>query len=225
MQHIGFIMDGNRRWAKKLKNIASFGHEWGSIALERTIELCLDRHIPYVSFWALSRENILERSKLELTAIYMIMRHKLAHMVEVFLRRGIRFEIVGDRDLLPSDLRQRLDEAVEATKWGTAMTCIFALGYSGQDEIVRGVRAWMSSWKSLESLDEQSFFSTLDSGRFPPPDMIVRTGWNIRHSGYFLYASAYSEYYFTQTLWPDFSAQDLDKALEYYIWVQRNFWK
>ena len=69
-----------------------------------------------MSFWALSRENILERSKLELTAIYMIMRHKLAHMVEVFLRRGIRFEIVGDRDLLPSDLRQRLDEAVEATK-------------------------------------------------------------------------------------------------------------
>jgi undecaprenyl diphosphate synthase len=94
MQHIGFIMDGNRRWAKKLKNIASFGHEHGSETLERVLEYCLTQNIPYVSVWALSRENIIERSEFEIQTIYALIRHKIPSLINRFIADNIRLEIV-----------------------------------------------------------------------------------------------------------------------------------
>ncbi len=103
------------------------------------------------------------------------------------------------------------------------MTFILALAYSGQDEIIRGIKDWVASRGYLEPLDEKKFLTFLETGIFPPPDLIVRTGGNIRHSGYFLYQSAYSEYYFTETLWPDFKKEDLDQAMEYYDGIKRNF--
>lgn len=225
MQHIWFIMDGNRRWAKKLKNIASFWHEQWSETLERVLEFCLVQDIAYVSMWALSRENILERSEFEIQTIYALIRHKIPRLIDRFIRDNIRLEVVGDFELLPNDIQDILTHAREKTKTWSKITFILALGYSGQDEIIRGIKKWVEAGNTIDTLDEKTFLPFLDTGRFPPPDLIVRTGGNIRHSGYFLYQSAYSEYYFTETLWPDFGQWDFDQALEYYEWVKRNFWK
>lgn len=225
MQHIGFIMDGNRRWAKKLKNIASFGHEHGSETLERVLELCLARDIPYVSVWALSKENILERSEFEIQTIYGLIRQKISRLIDRFIVDNVRLQVIWDIWLLPEDIQTILAQAIDRTHACSRITFILALGYSGQDEIVRGIKKMIDQGRSIESLDEKSFLSFLDSGAFPPPDLIVRTGWNIRHSWYFLYQSAYSEYFFTETLWPDFDKQDFDEAITYYEWVKRNFWK
>jgi undecaprenyl diphosphate synthase len=225
MQHIGFIMDGNRRWAKKLKNIASFGHEHGSETLERVLEYCLTQNIPYVSVWALSRENIIERSEFEIQTIYALIRHKIPSLINRFIADNIRLEIVWDIELLPIDIQDILHDAKVRTKNWSRITFILALGYSGQNEIIRGIKKMIEQGCDVESLDEKSFLPFLDTGSFPPPDLIVRTGWNIRHSGYFLYQSAYSEYFFTETLWPDFDRKDFDEAIAYYEGIQRNFWK
>lgn len=225
MQHIGFIMDGNRRWAKKLKNIASFGHDHGSDTIERVLSIALDKNIPYISMWALSKENVFERAADEVSYIFSLIRNKLPKLVKRFLEKSIRFEIVGDISLIPDDVRKVITDAIDVTKAGTAMTFVLAFGYSGQDEIVRWVKKCLQAWVNPDTLTEKEFLTYLDSGRYPSPDLIVRTGGNIRHSGYFLYQSAYSEYFFTETLWPDFSQSDFDAAVAFYDWVKRNFGK
>ena len=141
MRHIGFIMDGNRRYAKKLSTIISLGHARGGETLERVIGMCYSYGVEYASFWALSRENILSRSETELSVIYALLREKFPKMIENFRKNNIAFEVVGDLWLLPPDIRTIITDAVEKTLCEEAkMTVIFALGYSGQDEIVRGVR-------------------------------------------------------------------------------------
>ena len=225
MQHIGFIMDGNRRWAKKIGNIIKIWHENGGKTFEQVLEWCYEKEIPFVSFWALSKENILERTEDELLSIYTIIRWSLPRLISQAEERNISIDYVGDIWLLPKDIRDMLIEAQEKTEKNTKMTVILALAYSGQDEIVRGVRRYIAQGNDIALLDEKNFLDFLDSWAFPPPDLIVRTGWATRHSGYFLYQSAYSEYFFTQTLWPDFSRSDLEEALEYFASIKRNFGK
>ena len=153
------------------------------------------------------------------------MRHKLPKLVKKFLEKGIRLEVIGDISLIPEDVRKVLTDSIEITKEGLAMTFVLAFGYSGQDEIVRGVKKCIREWVDPDTLTEKEFLTYLDSGKYPSPDVIVRTGGNIRHSGYFLYQSAYSEYFFTETLWPDFAQSDFDAAVSFYEWVKRNFGK
>lgn len=218
-------MDGNRRWAKKLSNIVSFGHAKWSDNIENILTLCLNNHIEYVSMWALSKENILERSEMEIAGIFQLFREKIPKLVVKLMSKSVRLDIVGDLWLIPADIRTLLLDAIEKTKNGTKMTCIFAIAYSGQDEIVRGIKRALAEGIDPKLLDEKTFLTYLDTGRYPPPDLIVRTGWQIRHSGFFLYHSAYSEYYFTDTLWPDFGKVDFDKAMDYYNSIWRNFGK
>jgi undecaprenyl diphosphate synthase len=163
MQHIGFIMDGNRRWAKKLGNIALFGHERGGENVERVLEMCLKRDIPYVSMWALSKENIVERSTVEVEGIFTLFRKKIPTLIPKLIHHSIRLEYIGDRSLLPDDIALMLDDAVNKTKQGTSMTFILAIAYSGQDEIIRGLKRYITEGKDLNTLDERSFLESLDS--------------------------------------------------------------
>lgn len=218
-------MDGNRRWAKKLSNVVSFGHASGGDNIENILILCLDAGIEYVSMWALSKENILERSEIEIAGIYQLFRDKIPKLVEKLISNSIRLDIVGDLWLVPPDIRSLLLDAIDRTKSGTRMTCIFAIAYSGQDEIIRGIKRAIAEWIDPKTLDEKSFLTYLDTGKYPPPDLIIRTGGSIRHSGFYLYHSAYSEYFFSDTLWPDFWKRDFDMALEFYNSTKRNFWK
>lgn len=219
-------MDGNRRFAEKLSTIITLGHKrWGD-TLEHVIEWCYNEGISYASFWALSKENILERSETEINYIYGLLREKFPPMIERFQKGNIVLEAIGDFWILPPDIRQIILGAIEKTACETPkMTVVLAIGYSGQDEIIRGVKRCIAEWIDPRGLDEKTFLTYLDTGRYPPPDLIVRTGGNIRHSGYFLYQSAYSEYYFTEKLWPEFDKAEFDKALTYYSWVKRNFGK
>ncbi len=218
-------MDGNRRYAKKLSTIISLGHKKWSENIETVLGYCLDAGISYVSMWALSKENITERSDDEISAIYEIIHRDLPWLVPKLQKKSITLEIIGDIWLLPLDIRNILLDAVDATKDGKKMTFILALGYSGQDEIVRGVKRALVEWVDPASLTEKEFLTYLDTGIYPPPDIIIRTGGNIRHSGYFLYQSAYSEYYFTDVLWPDFDEKEFQKVLAYFDGVKRNFGK
>lgn len=225
LQHIAFIMDGNRRWAKKLSNIVSFWHASGGENIERVLELCSKDSIPYVSMWALSKENILERAKWEIDAIYSLIEKKVPKLVERLVQGSIRFEVVWDLRLLPAHIRSILLDAIDQTKSGQNMTFILAIAYSGQDEIIRWVKRCIAEWIDPKTLTEKEFLNYLDTGKYPPPSLIVRTGGSIRHSGFFLYQSAYSEYYFTKTLWPDFGKEEFERALDFFSWVTRNFWK
>lgn len=218
-------MDGNRRWATKLSNLATFWHEkWGD-NIEKILMLCLDSEIEFVSMWALSKENILERSEIELAGIFQLFRDKIPKLVEKLIKNSVCLDIVGDLWLVPADIRTLLLESIEKTKGGIRMTCIFAIGYSWQDEIIRGIKRALAEGIDPKKLDEKTFLTYLDTGRYPPPDLIVRTGGAIRHSGFYLYHSAYAEYFFTDTLWPDFGKDDFDRALESYNSTKRNFWK
>lgn len=127
MEHIGFIMDGNRRWAKKLGNIPSYGHEKGGESIDRVIAMCLNAGLSHVSLWALSKENVSERSEDELSAIYGLIRRKMPKLVELCQKESIRFQTVGDIWLLPADVRTLLLEAIDSTSHGTKMTFILAL--------------------------------------------------------------------------------------------------
>ena len=225
MQHLWFIMDGNRRYAKKLSTIVSFGHEkWGD-NIENILGYCLDADIQYVSMWALSKENIENRDTAEIEVIYGLIRKKLAFFVEKMVKTGIRFETIGDLWLVPQDIRQILIQATTDTEQGEKMTFILAIAYSGQDEIVRGIKRCIAEWIDPNSLNEKEFLTYIDSGKYPPPDLIIRTGWDVRHSWFYLYQSAYSEYYFTDTLWPEFDKKSFDTALQSYKDRKRNFGK
>jgi len=223
--HVWFIMDGNRRWATA-KNLAKhLWHHQGAKATENIVELCVKNEIEIVSFWALAKKNILERSEQELTYLYDLFERFLEKIEASCVRNQIRFEAVGDMDLLPKSLRDSLMNLKNLTRSFSKMTLILAIGYGGQDEIVRATKRAIQAWVDPETLNEKTFLKFLDTGSFPPPDLIVRTGGDVRHSGYFLYQAEYSEYYFTETLWPDFGEEEFLASLLSLKNAKRNFWK
>ncbi|MDD2515923.1 MAG: polyprenyl diphosphate synthase [Candidatus Gracilibacteria bacterium] len=232
--HLGFIMDGNRRWAKEKGWFKSIGHKHGFDNLKNIIDLCLKEGIEYTSFWTLAKNNIQNREQEELDFIYNLIIKDVYGLKDDFLKKSISFRTVGDLSLLPINVKNTLEKLTEETKNGEKLTIIMAIGYGGQDEIVRGIKKFIIEnaeniksdlEEALVSLDEGSFFKYLDTGDFPAPDLIVRTGGDIRMSGYFLYASEYSEYHFTKTYWPDFGEKDFYEALDLLKGAKRNFGK
>lgn len=211
--HLGFIMDGNRRWAKQHMLQTLLGHQEGRVRLEEIVEICYDEGIEYCSFWALAKKNIENRSKEELGYLYKLFEESINTLLPKLLEKGIRMEWVGNPEILPPYIIDLLENAKEKTKNGTRMTFILAIGYGGQDEIIRGIRNFIQQGGDMDTLDENTFLPFLDTGRFPAPDLIIRTGGDTRLSGYFLYQSEYSEYYFTDTLWPDFKKEEFYMAL------------
>ncbi len=193
--------------------------------LDQTLELCVREGIEFVSFWALAKKNIEERSEDELSHIYALLKKEIVRLTPKMVAQSVKFETIGNLDLLPADVNAALDLARESTKDCTEHTCILAIGYGGQDEIIRATKRAIEEGIDPATLNEKSFLQYLDSGRFPAPDLIIRTGGDCRHSGYFLYQAEYSEYYFTETLWPDFSEEETYKALNSLKNAKRNFGK
>lgn len=223
--HLGFIMDGNRRWAKQHMLQTLLGHQEGRVRVEEMIELCYNENIEYCSFWAIAKKNIESRSPEELTYLYQLLVESIEELVTKLLEKSMKFEWIGNPDILPVHIVKLLQETQEKAKHGTKMTFILAIGYGGQDEIIRGIKNFVKNGGDLDTLDEKTFLAFLDTGRFPAPDLIIRTGGDIRSSGYFLYQSEYSEYYFTDTLWPDFKKEEFHKALSTLKDAKRNFGK
>lgn len=217
-------MDGNRRWAKSKFLPAMAGHKAGADNVVRITELADAAGIDFLTLWALSTENLQKRPDEEIQGII-----KLVNSIESYLEKmqveNLRFHVIGDTSRLPMSSQEILHRVMKQTAENTGITLTIALIYGWQDEIVRATKRIIAAGIDPESLDEESFREYLDTATLPRPDLIVRTGGDMRHSGFLLYDSAYSEYYFTDKKWPEFDTKELQKAMDSFYTAKRNFWK
>lgn len=224
--HVGLIMDGNRRWARREGVSRKDGHQRGYAHALEMLAACRQRGCEYVSLFLLSKSNIAARSSEELHDIYALLAEEFAPKLAVYAaEHGLAVRLAGNLALLPEALQEVLGTLTEpaVTNPAPAPAVLLCLGYGGQDEIVRGVQACLRAGIDAEQIDEQTFARFLDSMTLPPPDLIIRTGGHQRSSGYLLYGAEYAEYHFSAKLWPEFSTMDLDQALLAYRTSLRNF--
>lgn len=222
INHIAFIMDGNRRWAHS-KNIPKLkGHEKGYENLIQIGELCIKKNIPYVTVYALSNEN-LKRSKEEVEYLFKLLTRALKEGLYRFDKLGLKLNIIGRWQDLPISLSNACKEAMEKTKKNLKGVLNIAINYSGRDEIVDAAKRAEKENGGVESKKDISDF--LNTNGSPDPDLLVRTSGEQRLSGFLLWQLAYAELYFTPTFWPDFDERELDKAIDWYNNRDRRYGK
>lgn len=228
-KHIAVIMDGNGRWAKQKGYQRSFGHQEGTKATIDLVDKCVLEGIDYLTIYVFSSENWnrpIEEVKflIELLLLKMI-DQELPHMMD----KSVRLKMIGDLSMLPQNSREKLEVAIEQTSKNTGMQLNLAISYSGRKEITHAMKSIASKIKSGQldesDIDEELVAKHLYLPNVPDPDLIVRTGGEKRISNYLLWQSAYSELYFTDVLWPDFTPEELDKALDFYSHCNRRFGK
>lgn len=225
-RHVGFIMDGNGRWAKARGRPRTFGHEAGYEKVKEIARWCKQRGVAVVTFYAFSTENW-KRPKLEVAFLMGLIRLVLRRDVAELHQEGIRLRVVGDREGLEPDLVSVIAEAERQAATGD-FTLQVAFNYGGRREIVRAAQHIIRAGVSADQIDEASFARFLPV--FDPKlaagldlDLVIRTGGERRLSGFMLWWASYAELYFTDVLWPDFSGTDLDAALAWYSSRQRKF--
>ena len=220
-RHIAVIMDGNGRWAKKRLMPRSYGHRQGISRMVGLLEHAFDLGIEYVTVYALSTEN-LKRPKEELDGLFELIRKNFLDCMRKICSRGVRLRILGDIGLLPEDVQRLLKEAEEESSKYEGRGVNVALGYGSRAEIVRAVNLAVEAGKRVT---EESFSSLLYTYGQPDPDLVIRTGKEMRLSNYLLYQSAYAELYFSDKMFPEFSDKDLDEAIAEYGRRTRRFGK
>lgn len=221
--HVAIIMDGNRRWAKKNRLPILMGHKK---AAEETIEDISDASIffgiKYLTLWAFSTENW-NRNKKEVEGLLNLFRDIIKNSFEKLHKKGVKIQNVGDLSKFPPDIQKGIRDIIEKTKNNKNLNVVLALNYGGRDEIIRAIKKIPQD--KISSLSKKEFSYLLDTKDLPDPELIIRTGGEIRLSGFLPWQSEYSELYFTPTLWPDFTKKDLELALEEYQKRQRRFGK
>lgn len=223
INHLWIIMDWNRRWAKsKMLPKLAWHKAWADNVVKIT-KLCDERWIKYLTLWALSTENLVKRDLEEVTWIIKLINNIKSFLWEM-LEERVRFNVIWDIARLPEESQKVLNEVVVGTKNNIWIVLTVALIYWWQDEIIRATKKIIKAWINPDDLNEIEFRKYLDTKDLPNPDLIVRTGWDIRHSWFLLFDSAYSEYYYTEKWWPAFNEEELDKALNSFSKVKRNFW-
>lgn len=223
LDHVAIIMDGNRRWAKARGLDPVEGHAYAAEkVIEPIIEHLANLKVPYVTFWAFSTENW-KRDEEEINALMKIFRNALGPLATRFMKRGAKMRLLGDINRFPKDIATKTLELMNKTQKNTAITVTFALNYGGRDEILRAVKKVIKDKVKPEDLTEEKFSSYLDTAGIPDPDLIIRTGGEKRLSGYLPWQSVYAELYFTDTLFPDFTPEELDKALAEFARRDRRF--
>jgi len=220
--HIAFIMDGNGRWAEKRNLPRLKGHGAGLDATRSVIKHLGEYHIKYVTLYSFSTENW-NRPRNEVSGLLKLLEISLKKEVKELHKRGVVIRHLGHLDRLPQLLRQAIKDAIELTRNNTEMTLNLAFDYGGRLEILDAVHNILADGISPQDIDEKLFSSYLYTADLPEVDLVVRTGGDLRISNFLLWQSAYSEYYFTNVLWPDFNTEELDKALIAYSKRQRRF--
>ena len=220
-QHIAIIMDGNGRWAKKRMMPRSIGHRYGMERMIGLMEHAFEVGVQYITVYALSTEN-LKRPKEELDALFDLFRNNFKQMMGRVCSRGVRLRALGDVSLLPDDIVQILRESEEETAKYEGRGVNVAVCYGARDEIVHAVNAAVEKG---EKVTEESFAKLLYTKDIPDPDLIIRTGKEVRLSNFLLYQAAYAELYFSDKMFPEFSDKDLDEAIENYQNRVRRFGK
>lgn len=225
-QHIAIILDGNGRWAKKKGMPRNFGHTQGSKNVERICEDAYKMGVKYLTVYAFSTENW-KRPKEEVDALMNLLRNYMKTCLKTAEKNRMRVRVLGDKTALDDDIRSRIAELEEATKNNDGLNFQIALNYGSRDEMVRAMKKMCMDVKKgkleAEQIDEKLFETYLDTHDIPDPDLMIRTSGEQRLSNYLLWQLAYSEFYFTDVLWPDFTKEDLAEAIAYYNGRDRRF--
>lgn len=225
-QHIAIIMDGNGRWAAEKGKPRSFGHHAGVDTVRRITSECTRLGVKYLTLYTFSTENW-NRPATEVAALMGLVLTSLED--EIFMKNNVRFRVIGDLKRLPEEVRQKLHETEEHTAANTAMTMVIALSYSSRWEITEATRQIANEVKAgtlnPADINEDTIAQHMATAFMPDPDLLIRTGGEERISNYLLWQIAYSELYFCDTFWPDFSEEELQRAIANYQQRQRRFGK
>ncbi len=229
-EHIAIIMDGNGRWATERGKERSYGHQAGVDTVRRITSECTRLGVKYLTLYTFSTENW-NRPADEVAALMGLVLTSLED--EIFMKNNVRFRVIGDLKRLPQQVQDKLQETMDHTAKNDAMTMVVALSYSSRWEILNATKKMVkealesgSTYEQLEDkLTEENFEKHLETSFMPDPELLIRTGGELRISNYLLWQIAYSELYFCDTFWPDFNEEDLHKAIASYQNRQRRFGK
>ncbi len=225
-QHVAIIMDGNGRWAKQRGMERSMGHKAGAETVHAIVEDAVRLGIKYLTLYTFSTENW-NRPAQEVAALMALLLESIEE--QIFMKNNVAFRVIGDMDKLPAEVRERLEGCIERTSGNTRMTLVLALSYSSKQEIAHAVRSLSAKVKAgelqPEDITEEVIAQELFTCFMPDPDLLIRTGREVRLSNFLLWQAAYSELYFTEVLWPDFTNSDLCKAIYEFQHRQRRYGK
>lgn len=219
-------MDGNGRWATERGKPRSYGHQAGVETVRRITSECTRLGVKYLTLYTFSTENW-NRPETEIAALMGLVLSSLED--EIFMKNNVRFKVIGDIERLPAEVQRKLQETIDHTANNTAMTMVVALSYSARWEITKAMKdiaqKALDGQLSVGDITEDTVSQSLTTASIPDPDLLIRTGGELRISNYLLWQIAYSELYFCDTFWPDFAEADLQKAISCYQQRQRRFGK
>lgn len=224
--HVAIIMDGNGRWAKQRGEERSVGHQAGTLTVRRIVEEAVRMGVKYLTLYTFSTENW-KRPQTEVAALMSLLLKNVEE--EIFMKNNVAFRVIGDMERMPEEVRQRLEQCIHNTSGNTRMTLVLALSYSSKWELTDAVRRIAKEVKEgtldADAIDDITIDAHLTTSFMPDPDLMIRTGGEVRMSNYLLWQCAYSELYFCDTLWPDFDEEEFAKAVCDYQSRERRFGK
>jgi undecaprenyl diphosphate synthase len=227
-RHIAIIMDGNGRWATERGEDRLFGHFHGVESVRNIVEGCAELGIEYLTLYAFSTENW-DRPKDEVSGLMELLIETIRQEVPTLNKNNIRLHVIGNLQMLPDAARKELDEAMKETQGNSGLNLIMALSYSSRWELTNAVQQIASDVQTgkldVESINEDTWQTYLCTGKFPDPELMIRTSGEFRISNFLLFQLAYAELYFTDTLWPDFRKENLYEAIVDYQKRERRFGK
>lgn len=227
-QHIAIIMDGNGRWAEQHKVLRAKGHENGGKTVQRVLDLCLEKGIPWLTLYAFSTENW-GRSKLEVTYLMEMLARYLKERLPELMEKKVRLHAIGELYMLPEKCRKQLTKCLEATKDNTAANLVLALSYGSRQEITAAARKLAEKVQQgelrPEDITPELLGNNLYTADMPDPDLLIRTSGEMRLSNYLLWQLSYAELWVTDVLWPDFGRAELEEALRSFHARDRRFGK
>jgi undecaprenyl diphosphate synthase len=225
-QHLAIIMDGNGRWAKQRGKPRTYGHVKGTRVAKKIITACSRRGIKYLTLYAFSSENWL-RPQLEVSFLMLLLMKYLRRETSNLVKENIKFDVIGELDKLPNDVLNAIKFAQTATAGNTGLHLTFAISYGSRQEIAQAAKKMAEDLLAgniiSEMISEANFGQYLQTRSIPDPDFIVRTSGEKRLSNFLLWQAAYSEFYFSETLWPDFTEDDLSIAIDHFSKRERRF--
>ncbi|MBL4669610.1 MAG: isoprenyl transferase [Flavobacteriales bacterium] len=224
--HVAIIMDGNGRWAKKHNKPRIFGHKNGVLSVRSVVEGAGEIGLKYLTLYAFSTENW-KRPKIEIAALMQLLVVTISNEVTALNKNGVRLLTIGDLKSLPGNCERELRKAMDKTKNNKGLTLVLALSYSSKSEIINAVKKIATEVSenklSIEGINDQMFNNYLDTSDIDDPELLIRTSGECRLSNFLLWQIAYSELYFTDKFWPDFTKDDLFKAVVSYQKRERRF--
>jgi len=223
-QHIAIIMDGNGRWAQKRHMPRTVGHAKGAAGVRDLVEFCAHKGVKYLTLFAFSTENW-NRPEEEVSTLMGLFLQYLEKELKNLSQAGVRLQVIGDITGFAQELQDRIAEAVNATAGNDGIVLTVAANYGGQWDIVQAVQRWQAArpYTDARSLTQEQLAQFLSTAHMPDPDLLIRTGGEQRISNFLLWQLAYGELYFTDVLWPEFDAVQMEFALDWYQTRQRRF--